>query len=346
MVKRLLLQQETLVAITLLLLCVVIGAINPVFWTPGNWFDLARSATVTGIFAIGVLVVLISGGVDVSFTAIAVFSMYTTTVVLKNLNYTGGMWLFFLVSALIGLGLGLINAFFIARFKLPTLIVTLGTQSMFRGFLLFVIGSKIIRDIPPGMAEYSRAFLFTVTDERGVTVGLHSAVLWLIAVSIIAFVILRYTMLGRSIYALGGSREAAERVGFNVARTQVFIYAFVGVLAGIAGMIFGGLNRQANAQDIVGQELDVIAATVLGGASIMGGRGTVIGTLLGVMLVVVMSNSLVLMGIPATWQRVVIGAIIIIGTAIPTLRTLRQQRRLVNPETEHAEALSPAGGRA
>lgn len=346
MVKRLLLQQETLVAITLLLLCVIIGAINPVFWTPGNWFDLARSATVTGIFAIGVLVVLISGGVDVSFTAIAVFSMYTTTVVLKNLNYTGGMWLFFLVSALIGLGLGLINAFFIARFKLPTLIVTLGTQSMFRGFLLFVIGSKIIRDIPPGMAEYSRAFLFTVTDERGVTVGLHSAVLWLIAVSIIAFVILRYTMLGRSIYALGGSREAAERVGFNVARTQVFIYAFVGVLAGIAGMIFGGLNRQANAQDIVGQELDVIAATVLGGASIMGGRGTVIGTLLGVMLVVVMSNSLVLMGIPATWQRVVIGAIIIIGTAIPTLRTLRQQRRLVNPETEHAEALSPAGGRA
>lgn len=346
MVKRLLLQQETLVAITLLLLCVVIGAINPVFWTPGNWFDLARSATVTGIFAIGVLVVLISGGVDVSFTAIAVFSMYTTTVVLKNLNYTGGMWLFFLVSALIGLGLGLINAFFIARFKLPTLIVTLGTQSMFRGFLLFVIGSKIIRDIPPGMAGYSRAFLFTVTDERGVTVGLHSAVLWLIAVSIIAFVILRYTMLGRSIYALGGSREAAERVGFNVARTQVFIYAFVGVLAGIAGMIFGGLNRQANAQDIVGQELDVIAATVLGGASIMGGRGTVIGTLLGVMLVVVMSNSLVLMGIPATWQRVVIGAIIIIGTAIPTLRTLRQQRRLVNPETEHAEALSPAGGRA
>ncbi|MCX7939505.1 MAG: ABC transporter permease, partial [Thermoflexales bacterium] len=276
---------------------------------------------------------------------IAVFSMYTTTVILKNLNYTGDMALFFLLSALIGLGLGLINAFFIARFKLPTLIVTLGTQSMFRGFLLFVIGSKIIRDIPPGMAEYSRAFLFTVTDERGVTVGLHSAVLWLAAVSVIAFVLLRYTMLGRSIYALGGSREAAERVGFNVTRTQVFIYAFVGVLAGIAGMIFGGLNRQANAQDIVGQELDVIAATVLGGASIMGGRGTVIGTLLGVMLVVVMSNSLVLMGIPATWQRVVIGAIIIIGTAIPTLRTLRQQRRVVNLEGDQPEALSPTGGR-
>ncbi|MDW8396370.1 MAG: ABC transporter permease [Anaerolineae bacterium] len=345
MLGRLLSKQETLVGITLLGLCLLIGAINPVFWTPGNWFDLARSATVMGIFAIGVLIVLISGGIDVSFTAIAVFSMYSTTVLLRNLNYQGGMWLFFLISALIGLGLGLINAFFIARFRLPTLIVTLGTQSMFRGFLLFVIGSRIIRDIPPGMAEYSRAFLFTVTDERGVTVGLHSAVLWLVAIAVLAFVILRYTMLGRSIYALGGSREAAERVGFNVTLTQVFIYAFVGVLAGIAGMIYGGLNRQANAQDIVGQELDVIAATVLGGASIMGGRGSVIGTLLGVMLVVVMSNSLVLMGIPATWQRVVIGAIIIIGTAVPVLRTLRQQRRAVRVETE-GESLAPVGGRA
>ncbi|MCS6849123.1 MAG: ABC transporter permease [Anaerolineae bacterium] len=342
LVKKLFSKQETLVAITLFGLCLVIGWINPVFWTAGNWFDLARSATVTGIFAIGVLIVLISGGIDVSFTAIAVFAMYTTTVLLKDAQYTGGMWLFFVIAALIGLGLGLINAFFIAQFRLPTLIVTLGTQSMFRGFLLFVIGSKIIRDIPPGMADYSKAFLFTVTDDRGVTVGLHSAVLWLVAVAILAFVILRYTMLGRSIYALGGSREAAERAGFNITRTQVFIYAFVGVLAGIAGMIYGGLNRQANAQDIVGQELDVIAATVLGGASIMGGRGSVIGTLLGVMLVVVMSNSLVLMGIPATWQRVVVGVIIIIGTAVPALRTLRRQRRSVNVEPE---MLSPVEGR-
>ncbi|BCX03040.1 MAG: ABC transporter permease [Candidatus Roseilinea sp.] len=341
-VKKLLAKQETLVALTLLGLCLVIGFINPVFWTARNWFDLARSATVTGIFAIGVLIVLISGGIDVSFTAIAVFAMYTTTVLLKDAQYTGGMWLFFVIAALIGLGLGLINAFFIARFRLPTLIVTLGTQSMFRGFLLFVIGSKIIRDIPPGMADYSKAFLFTVTDDRGVTVGLHSAVLWLVAIAILAFVILRYTMLGRGIYALGGSREAAERAGFNITRTQVFIYAFVGVLAGVAGMIYGGLNRQANAQDIVGQELDVIAATVLGGASIMGGRGSVIGTLLGVMLVVVMSNSLVLMGIPATWQRVVVGAIIIIGTAVPALRTLRRQRRSVNVEPE---LLAPVGGR-
>lgn len=156
MLKKILARQETLVGITLLGLCLLIGFINPVFWTPGNWFDLARSATVTGIFAIGVLIVLISGGIDVSFTAIAVFSMYTTTVVMKNIGFEGGMFAFFLMSAVIGGLLGLINAFFIARFRLPTLIVTLGTQSLFRGFLLFVIGSKIIRDLPPGMAAYRR----------------------------------------------------------------------------------------------------------------------------------------------------------------------------------------------
>ncbi len=327
MLKKLFSRQETLVGITLVALCLLIGTINPVFWTPGNWFDLARSATVTGIFAIGVLIVLVSGGIDVSFTAIAVFSMYTTTVIMNQIGFQGGMVAFFALSAAIGALLGLINAFFIARFRLPTLIVTLGTQSLFRGFLLFVIGSKIIRDLPPGMAQYSGAFLFTVTDARGITVGLHSAVLFLVGVAIIAQLLLRHTMLGRSIYALGGSREAAERAGFNLVRTQVFIYAFVGVLAGIAGMIYGGLNRQANAQDIVGQELDVIAATVLGGASIAGGRGSVVGTLLGVLLVTVMSNSLILVGIPSIWQRVVIGAIILIGTAVPAIRALHTARR-------------------
>lgn len=335
MSKKVLSKQETMVGVTLLGLCLVIGAINPVFWTPGNWFDLARSATVTGIFAIGVLIVLVSGGIDVSFTAIAVFSMYTTTVIMNQIGFQGGMPAFFLMSATIGTTLGLINAFFIARFRLPTLIVTLGTQSLFRGFLLFVIGSKIIRDLPPGMAQYSGAFLFTVTDTRNITVGLHSAVLWLLFVAIIAQLLLHHTMLGRSIYALGGSREAAERAGFNIARTQVFIYAFVGLLAGIAGMIYGGLNRQANSQDIVGQELDVIAATVLGGASIAGGRGSVIGTLLGVMLVTVMSNSLILVGIPSIWQRVAIGAIILLGTAIPTIRAQRAAR-YTNVESEPA----------
>ncbi len=135
-------------------------------------------------------------------------------------------------------------------------------------------------------------------------------------------------MLGRGIYALGGAPEAAERAGFNITAIQIFIYAFVGFLAGVNGIVHTGLIQIANPQTIVGTELFVIAAVVLGGASITGGRGSVIGTILGVALVIIMNNSLILMGVSSTYQRVVVGLIIIIGTGVPAYQALRSERRL------------------
>ena len=157
----------------------------------------------------------------------------------------------FVIAAAIGLGLGMINAFFIAQFKLPTLIVTLATLSMFHGFLLFAIGNNIIRDIPPSMTAFARTTLAQIPLERG-TANLHPAILITVVVAVLTWLILDYTMLGRGIYAIGGAREAAERAGFNVRRIQYFIYGYVGLLSGIAGMTYGSLNRQANPQDIVG----------------------------------------------------------------------------------------------
>jgi simple sugar transport system permease protein len=331
-VKRLLYRNETLVAITLVVLCLLIGLNNPTFFTVGNAFTLIRSSIVIGIFAMGVLIVIISGGIDVSFTAIGVFALYSTVRLLLRFTPDASIWLAFIIAALIGLGLGLINAFFIARFKLPTLIVTLGTLSMFHGFLLFAIGNQIIRDIPPAMTEFARAAVVRIPQARG-TANLHPAILLIIAITIVVWFLLNYTMLGRGIYALGGAPEAAERAGFNVTRIQYFIYGFVGLLSGIAGMTFGSLARQANPQDIVGTELNVIAAVVLGGAYLTGGRGTVIGTFLGVILVVIANNSLILIGVPTVWQRVVIGIIILIGTGVPAI----QERRAGKPISGLAE---------
>lgn len=315
-------RNETLVALTILLLVLLIGYLNPVFFTVGNIFDLLRSSIVMGIFALGVLIVIVSGGIDVSFTAIAVFSLYSTVKIWLFVAPEAPIAFAFVIAAIIGLGLGLINAFFISRFKLPTLIVTLGTLSMFHGFLLFAIGNQIIRDIPPSMTAFARATLMKVPLERG-TASLHPAILITLFLIIIVWFLLDYTMLGRGVYALGGSREAAERAGFNISRIEYFIYGFVGLLSGVAGMTFGALNRQANPQDIVGSELNVIAAVVLGGAQLTGGRGTVIGTILGVALVVIMNNSLILIGVPSVWQRVVIGLIILIGTGLPALQARR-----------------------
>lgn len=318
--KRLLSRNETLVAITLVILCLAIGLNNPTFFTVGNIFTLLRTSIVTGIFAMGVLIVIISGGIDVSFTAIGIFALYSTVKLFLKFDPEAPIWIGFIIAALIGLGLGLINAFFIARFKLPTLIVTLGTLSMFHGFLLFAIGNQIIRqNIPPALTDFARASVVQIPQARG-TATLHPAVFLMIAVAVLVWVLLKFTMLGRGIYALGGAPEAAERAGFNVTRIQYFIYGFVGLLSGIAGMTFGALARQANPQDIVGMELNVIAAVVLGGAYLTGGRGTVIGTLLGVILVVIANNSLILIGVPTVWQRVVIGVIILIGTGIPAIQ--------------------------
>jgi simple sugar transport system permease protein len=326
-VKRFLSRNETLVAITLVVLCLVIGFNNPTFFTVGNAFTLLRGSIVTAIFAMAVLIVIISGGIDVSFTAIGIFALYSTVKLMLAFAPNAPIWVAFLTAAIIGLGLGLINAFFIAQFKLPTLIVTLGTLSMLHGFLLFAIGNQIIRDVPPSLVDFARATVVQVPQERGVA-NLHPAVFLVMAIVIMVYLLLKYTMLGRGIYALGGAPEAAERAGFNVIRIQYFIYSFVGVLSGIAGMTFGALARQANPQDIVGMELNVIAAVVLGGAYLTGGRGTVIGTLLGVALVVIANNSLILIGVPTVWQRVVIGIIILIGTGIPAIQERRAGKRM------------------
>ena len=135
------------------------------------------------------------------------------------------------------------------------------------------------------------------------------------------------TLLGRTIFALGGSLESARRIGINVRATQVFVYAYVGALSGLAGIIHASMARVANPFDLVGLELSVIAAVVLGGARLAGGYGTITGTLLGVALIVLVNNSLILLGIPSTWQSVVIGALILVGTGVPAFQAKRAAQR-------------------
>ena len=141
-----------------------------------------------------------------------------------------------------------------------------------------------------------------------------------LTIALLIHLILTHTMIGRSVYAYGGSPEAAKRVGFNTRRTIFFVYCVAGALAGFAGLLHSSMIWLANPRDFVGLELDVIAAVVLGGASIFGGRGTVLGTLMGVFMLVMVKNSLIIMKVDTTWQRVVVGVIIIAATAITAWR--------------------------
>ena len=146
-------RNETLVLFVVIAFCVLTTAVDPAFFSLPTLFDLLRNSIVTGIFAIGVLVVLISGGIDVSFTAIAAFAMYSTTLMLTRLGIDVPWYGAFALSVLVGTGLGLLNAVFIAGFRLPTLIVTLGTLSVIRGFLLTFVGSQLISNVPPGRSS-------------------------------------------------------------------------------------------------------------------------------------------------------------------------------------------------
>ena len=331
--KKLLAKHETIVAIILVVLSLIIGLVNPTFFTLENIFDLLKSSVVMGIFGLGVLIVVVSGGIDISFTAIAAFAMYVTGQILigkigLSAPYRGTILVGFAIAGVLGLLLGLVNATFISYFRLPTLIVTLGTNSAFRGFMLAFIGTRIITILPDGWIRFSRMTLLEIPTPEGSPARLSIAIVLLIIASILIWLLLKYTMLGRGIYAIGGDRVAAERAGFNIPRIQFFIYGLVGFLAGIAGVTHASLIRTANPFDLVGSELTVIAAVVLGGTSITGGRGSVLGTLLGVLLIVVMNNSLILMGVSSYWQKVVIGLIIILSTGSTAYRAKKKREAM------------------
>ena len=320
-------RNETLVAGVIVLFCVAATLSDPLFFSVTTLSDLLRASIVIGILAIGAMLVLVSGGIDVSFTAIAVFAMYSSTV-LALAVWPDMPWpLIFMISIVIGALLGAINGLFIAIFGLPTLIVTLGTLSVFRGFLLTFIGSQRISALPPEMRDFSRGVIARGTTESGSFYSFPWGLAALIVVLVLTWFILQKTMLGRSIYAIGGSAESARRIGINVKATQFFVYVYVGVLAGLAGIIHGSTGRMADPFSLVGLELSVIAAVVLGGARLIGGYGTLTGTLLGVALIVIVQNSLIVVGIPTTWQSVTIGLLILIGTGVPAYRAKRAAAR-------------------
>ena len=325
--KNLSTKNEVFVAVVILAFCSVATFVDPMFFSVTTLTDLMRAAIVIGIMAVAVMMVLISGGIDVSFTAVAVFAMYSTTVFTLEVVPDLPWYFIFAISLIIGTFLGAINGFFVVFCRLPTLIVTLGTLSIFRGFLLTFIGSQRISALPPEMREFSRMMIARGTTEAGNFYAIPWAFAALVIVVILTFFILHKTMLGRSIFAIGGSIESARRIGVNVKGTQFFVYCYVGAIAGLAGIINGAMGRMADPFSLVGMELSVIAAVVLGGARLMGGYGTLSGTLLGVSLIVLVENSLIVVGIPSTWQFVTIGLLILIGTGLPAWRAKRQADR-------------------
>ena len=307
----------------LIALSAFVGTVNPSFFQISTLFDIARSSTVIGLFALGVFVILAAGGIDVSFTAIAALSMYSVTKLVAVYLPGTPILLVFILSTVGGGLLGMVNGVLVQSLKAPSLIVTIGTQYLFRGLLLTFIGTVWIIDLPAQMDAFGKMALLSLQNARGNTIILPAFVLVLLAVSLLTWWILNRTLLGKAVFAVGGSPVIAERLGYNLRAVHFFIFSYTGAVAGLAGMIHVCSNRLANPFDLVGIEIDVIAAVVLGGARITGGTGTVLGTVLGVFLVVMINSVLIMAGVPSTWQRVVVGSFILVAGAFFVVRGKR-----------------------
>lgn len=303
-------KQETYLILTIILIALLIGIKNPVFFTASNLAGIIRNLIIDGMMAYAIMLGIIIGGIDVSFPAIAVCSMYITNRFAQSVDYSGRVIVLFVMSMGIGLALGLINGFLITRFKLPAFVVTLGTSSAFYGLLISVLGAS--QTIIPV------TFIF------------------MLVIMLLTWFILNKTMLGRMIYAIGGDRIAAERVGFPVNKIIIFVYAYIGLVSGLAGLSHSIQTRCCIPTDLMGGEMTIIAMVVLGGTKISGGRGTVLGTFLGLFLITMVKSCLILVGIPSTWQTLVIGIVIVIGTGISSYQVLKDQRKIA-PVLENDE---------
>ncbi len=322
--KKLTQRNEFYIFLVIVLLSIVIQARSGQFFTSNNIVDLLSALIVPGLFALGAFMVIVSGGIDVSFPALASLSMYATTRILVDSNYQGGMLLPIVMSLCFGAILGAVNGVLIASFKLPPLIVTLGTSSVFKGVMQGVLNSVQIAVIPPGMSSFGTSALFVAQNaQTGLTSRMPVAFLALAAVLLLVYFILQRTMYGRGLYAIGGNETSAHRAGFNVWLIKFFLYVGVGMVSSLAGLIRVCMMTQAHPTNMLGMEMMIIAGVVLGGTAITGGAGTLTGCMLGTILIVMVQNSLILLGVPTFWQGLFLGLLILVGTGVSAMQVSR-----------------------
>jgi len=277
------------------------------FFTSDNILTLLRQASFNAIMAAGVSVVIITAGIDLSIGSVWALSAVAMAFVCVN---KGLAWtLSVLVGLAVGLACGLVNGWGVTLLRIPPFVATLGMMSIARGLAEVITGGFQISGLPNAFQWWGQGNIFGVPVPIIVAVG----------IIVLTWALLRFTRLGRYIYAVGGNEAAAHLSGVPVNRVKLFAYAYCGALAALAGLLATARMGSVRPSDALGYELDAIAASVIGGISLMGGQGSVLGTAIGAALIGVLRNGMVLLDVSAFWQKVVIGTVIIIAVALDYL---------------------------
>ena len=306
---------EFYMVIALAVLAIFFGiGTNGLFLSGNNLLNMVISYSYLGIMAMGMLVVIISGGIDISFMVTATISQYIMALfMLKSgmANWATAI----LLSVVTGIVLGILNAFLVHYLKAPTLIITIATMSIFFGLLMYLTKGVRLFSFP--------AWFSAKTDAKTAAVAFG-----LLAVAVgITYSIMKFTKMGRMIYAIGGNIEGAKRIGVNILLVHLFVYGFVGAMAALGGVVHLYLVQQAAPNALYGGEMDVIAMAVLGGVNLAGGKGTVGGTIIGMLLVATLSNGLLLIGVSSYWQDFFIGAVILVSFCFSGWRAIKNREK-------------------
>jgi ribose transport system permease protein len=301
---------QTLLAFSSLILLIIIFTVtSSSFLTPGNIVTILLMTAVNGILAVGITFIIITGGIDLSVGTVMTFGSVITAFFISNLHLPIPLGIVAGIAA--GVLCGFVNGVSITKLKLPPFIATLGMMNITKGLNLIVSGARPI--------YFADAMAFTKIATLPVF-GIPVGVLIFFATALLAAFILSKTVIGRYSFAIGSNEEAARLSGINTDAWKIAIYSMSGVFFGLAGVVMA--SRVASAQPSlgVGYEMDAIAAAVIGGASLSGGEGSILGTVIGAFIITVLTNGLRILSVPQEWQMVVTGLIVIGAVYLDIIR--------------------------
>jgi len=303
---------EARLFVVLAALTLFLGFASPTFFTAGNFASLMNNNAVNVIWAVGLLVVLIAGGIDISFAVAASVAQYLTALALHAVG--GGNWIVgVLFAAVFGVAIGCVNAGLIAGFRIISIVVTIATFNALFGLLMFMTSGKSIYDLPDWWTD--RVAVVPLGSGGALTLPVAA----MVAAMAATWFLISRTTTGRQLYAFGDNPEGARRAGVATVKMQFIAYGWMGLMAGVGGLVQVNLAQEVVPNALIGRELDVLAAVVLGGARLGGGRGSVLGCFLGVMLVAVVQNGLNLLGVSPYAFKMVIGLTILAAISLSNI---------------------------
>lgn len=308
-IRSWILSGEGMLYVAFLILFVIFALASPVFLTIGNLENIGRQTALVSIIAVGMTFVIVSGEFDLSVGSVMALCGVMSALAMQSV---GNHWTIGAITALCtGALFGFVNGVITTRFRIPSFLVTLGSLSIARGLALLITGTR-----PVIITDESYYAIFG----EGHILGVPAPIAWTIAMILGGMVLLHMSTFGRKVYATGGNATAARYSGINTARTKIMCLMLAGTMAGLAALVLSARSHAARPDVGTGLELDVITAVILGGAALSGGRGLIIGAIVGSLIIGILNNGLVLLGVDSSVQLAIKGLIIWVAVALSSRR--------------------------